>query len=258
MPARGPIDPDRLRALLAGLAIGVEFHDLIDSTNSRARRRLEQGLSRPLAIFADGQSAGRGRAGSRWHTPQAEGLALSYALPDSSVEIPDLVRCACLALCRALEDCGCRDLGIKWPNDVMLGERKAGGILIESGGFGQVIGVGANLNNDPRKLRGLAYPAASVRAQLGRPVDRTRVAADVARHLHAHLQALPAGAADQHRRWVALSTLLGRRVRLLAGGRSITGVVTGLDRDGSIELEHAGARRKHRGGSIDEIFAQRP
>ena len=208
-------------------------------------------------MIADGQSAGRGRAGSRWHTPYAEGLALSYALPDSGLGPADLVRSACLALCRALCRCGCTGLGIKWPNDVMLGGRKAGGILIESAGGGWIVGIGANLNNDPAELPGLRYPAASARLHLGRPVDRTAVAADVAGRLHANLADLPGARPEQHRRWVELSILLGRRIRLLDAGRTYSGVVVGLDRDGSLELEADGIRRRHYSGSVDEVFAGR-
>ena len=254
---RDRTDSARLAALLADLPVAVEFHDRIDSTNTRARTLLEDGLTTPRAIFADGQSAGRGRAGTRWHTPYAAGLALSYALPGSPLEPADLVRSACLALCRALSRCGCTDIGIKWPNDVMLSGRKAGGILIESAGGGWVIGIGANLNNDPRELPGLAYPAASARGQLGRPVDRTAVAADVMAELYANLADLPAAALRQHRRWVELSILLGRRIRLLDAGRSHTGVVIDLAPDGSLELESDGVRRRHRSGSVDEVFANR-
>ena len=257
MPGPGRLDPARLRALLADLSVLVEYHERVDSTNTRAQTRLGEGLDRPLAVLADGQSAGRGRAGSRWHTPFAEGLALSYALPDPGVEPVDLVRCACLALCDSLERCGCRQIGIKWPNDVMLEGRKVGGILIESGSGGWVIGIGANLNNDPDGLRGLTYPAASVHAQLGQPVDRTRVAVDLVRSLYGRLRSLPLGAVDHHRRWVELSTLLGRRVRLLDAGRSFTGIVAGLGRDGSLELESSAGRRRHHSGSIDEVFARR-
>lgn len=250
-------DSERLAALLAELPIGVEFHDRIDSTNTRARTLLEEGLSAPRAVFADGQSAGRGRGGARWHSPYAEGLALSYALPGSLLEPADLVRGACLALCRALCRCGCTDIGIKWPNDVMLAGRKTGGILIESAGGGWVIGIGANLNNDPRKLPALTYPAASARGQLGRPVDRTAVAADVMAGLYANLAELPAASLRQHRRWVQLSVLLGRRIRLLDAGRSATGVVVDFGADGSLELESDGVRRRHYSGSVDEVFADR-
>lgn len=252
---RGRTDSARLARLLADLPVGVEFHDRIDSTNTRARTLLEGGLSAPRAVFADGQSAGRGRSGTRWHSPYAEGLALSYALPGSSLEPADLVRSACLALCRALARCGCTGIGIKWPNDVMLSGRKTGGILIESAGGGWVIGIGANLNNDPGDLPGLAYPAESARGQLGRPVDRTAVAADVMAGLYANLADLPEAAGRQHRRWVALSILLGRRIRLLDAGRTFTGVVTGLGPDGSLELEAGGVRRRHLSGSVDEVFA---
>lgn len=254
---RARTDPERLAALLAGLPIGVEFHDRIDSTNTRARNLLAEGLVVPRAVIADGQSAGRGRAGTRWHSPYAEGLALSYALPGARREPADLVRSACLALCRALCRCGCTEIGIKWPNDVMLAGRKAGGILIESAGGGWIVGIGANLNNDPRELPGLTYPAASARGQLGRPVDRTAVAADVMAGLHANLADLPAGSGRQQRRWVELSVLLGRRIRLLDAGRSFTGVVTDLGTDGSLELEDGGVRRRHRTGSVDEVFANR-
>lgn len=250
-------DPDRLAALLAELPIGVEFHDRIDSTNTRARTLLEEGLEAPCAVFADGQNAGRGRGGSRWHSPYAEGLVLSYALPGSQLVPADLVRSACLALCRALARCGCTDVGIKWPNDVMLSGRKTGGILIESAGGGWVIGIGANLNNDPRELPALTYPAASARAQLGRPVDRTVVAADAMAGLYANLADLPAAAGRQHHRWVELSVLLGRRIRLLDAGRSFTGVVMDLGPDGSLELDDGGVRRRHHSGSVDEVFANR-
>ena len=250
------LDPQRLGSLLGDLAIGIEFHDRLDSTNTRARTLLAEGLKKTCAVLADGQSAGRGRAGSRWYTPYRQGLALSYALPDTAVAPADLVRCACLALSDAFLGCGCAEVGIKWPNDVMLGGRKAGGILIESAGAGWVVGVGANLNNDPRALPGLSYPASSARAQLGSAVDRTGFAADLIKALHGYLADLPEAGDDQHDRWVELSILLGRRIRLLDAGRSFSGVVTALGRDGSLELESGEGRRRHRSGSVDEVFAR--
>ncbi len=251
-------DFGRLGRQLADLPVEIVYRVRVDSTNQLALGRLREGFSGQFAIVANSQSAGRGRRGASWKTPPGQALALTYAGHFNSATAADLARCGCLALCQALEAVGCREVGIKWPNDVMLAGAKAGGVLIEAAGGGHAIGIGANLNNDPARLTGLTYPAASAAGQLGRTVDRVDVCARLIRRLWHLLADLPAGAADQHQQWVERSTLLGRRIQLAAGGRSYSGTVCQLTAEGKIALEIDGRRTEFAAGTVRQIFAAPP
>ena len=238
------------------MRVGVEYLATATSTNDVARARLREGADLPLAVLADSQSAGRGRRGAAWQTPPGEALALTLACRAAQADSFDLTRCASLALAAALEDAGCTQVGIKWPNDVLLGDAKIGGILIESFGDRHAIGIGANLNNDSSQLADLAYPATSAADQLGRRVDREQVAAAVIGQLVGLIAELPANRKSQHRRWVRRSVLIGRRIEMSKAGRIITGTVSGLRQDGAIGIGSEGTICWHHYGSVDKILAE--
>lgn len=156
--------------------------DVTDSTNAQARRLAEAYPGETLLITAAEQSAGRGRQGHVWQSPRG-GTWMSFVWPmrkaPSACAAASLV--AAVAVLRAVRDvvpeCA-SGLQIKWPNDLLLGERKVAGILCEhcSGGHfwtpTLVVGVGINVDFDPLELTGaLRHPATSLRAVRGRAVD---------------------------------------------------------------------------------------
>lgn len=133
-----------------------EYWDTIDSTNTRMAELVKGGAKEGTTVIARKQTAGRGRLGRTWESPQDSGLYLSTLLkPDKKLfELPVITLCLGVAVRRAvLATCGV-ELELKWVNDLIYNTRKAAGILVEvpvSGapkisGSTLVVGVGVNLN----------------------------------------------------------------------------------------------------------------
>ena len=182
-----------LKSALAGLPLSqVEFYAEIGSTNDRAQALLEQGVPDGALVWAEAQTRGRGRLGRKWVTTPGAALAFSIALRPSHLEQKHLAffaPLAGLAVSRALvEDYGL-EAKVKWPNDVLLGGRKACGVLVEAAWLGSrlhgvVLGIGVNVapSSVPPDDEVL-FPATCVEQVLGRPVDRIELLKAILRQL---------------------------------------------------------------------------
>ena len=120
----------------------------VESTNDEIRDFAQAGAPEGLILLAETQTAGRGRRGAAWFSPAGESLAFSILVrPDEPKSLwPRLALATGLAVAEALEACGL-EAGIKWPNDVWLGQRKVAGILVEAGPDFAVVGIGVNVNS---------------------------------------------------------------------------------------------------------------
>jgi BirA family transcriptional regulator, biotin operon repressor / biotin---[acetyl-CoA-carboxylase] ligase len=188
--------------------------DTIASTQEAAR-------SLPIGsvVVAEHQTAGRGRLGRRWKAPPGTALLASFVVAPH----PLLSLAAGVA---AAEACG-PGARLKWPNDVLIEGRKAGGILVEMSAAKAVVGVGINLTWAP--------PAA---ARVDQPRD---VLLDALRQgLDVWTSAPPAAIVQ---RWRELSDTLGRQVRVELAGRVLEGVARDIAEDGSliVDGEHVSA-----------------
>jgi len=186
----------------------------VASTQEAAR-----GLPIGSVVVAEHQTAGRGRLDRRWEAPPGTALLASFVVAPH----PLLSLAAGVA---AAEACG-PDVRLKWPNDVMIGGRKAGGILVEMTALKAVVGIGVNLTWAP--------PGAA-------RVDQTRDALldTLTQRLAAWTSASPALIVQ---RWRELSDTLGRRVRVELAGRVIDGLAQDIAEDGSliVDGEHISA-----------------
>ena len=145
-----------------GLDFDVFCYDLIDSTNTEARRYALSGGSAPAVFIAKEQSSGRGRMGRSFYSPKATGLYLSVLLDVESDDAVRLTTSAAVAARRAVLKAANTELEIKWVNDLYLFGKKVAGILAESifvdGRRLAVLGIGINLCTDFRstELEGIA------------------------------------------------------------------------------------------------------
>lgn len=123
------------------------LRETVESTNDEVRSLAQAGAADGLIVLADQQTAGRGRRGAAWFSPAGESLAFSILVrPQVSKALwPRLALAAGLAVAEALESFG-PQVGIKWPNDVWIGQKKAAGILVEAGTDFAVVGIGLNVN----------------------------------------------------------------------------------------------------------------
>lgn len=243
--------PDRLVAddLLARIVPGGLIREIVllaetDSTNNRAADAGRIGAAAGLVIFAEAQSAGRGRFGRAWASASHRGLWFSLLLrPEFPFSLwPRLTTWTAVALARAIEaQTGCL-AQIKWPNDVFLDGRKVAGILIEtgvdaSGAPFAVVGIGLNVNQTtvdfPEELRSRAT---SIRKATDHAIDRPALAAAILDELHAQWPLLadsfPQIVSEAERR----SVLIGKWVAIKAGEEVSEGFAEGLDSEGLLLL----------------------
>lgn len=181
--------------------------------------------------MADMQTAGRGRRGRRWVAPPGTSLLVSVLLrPALEVERLHLaVAAMALAACDACADVAGLRPTLKWPNDVVVGDRKLGGVLAEVHGGGVVVGIGLNVGDHPALPAG----AVSLAEAAGRPVDREALLPALLRWLAGRVRDWGAVASDYRR---SCSTL-GRLVRVELGDEAFTGTAADVGDDGTLLVD---------------------
>lgn len=226
------------RAAAAGYR--VVSYDSIDSTNDEALARSRQGERGPLWIAARAQSAGRGRRGAHWLSPQgnlAVSLLTFFAGPLMHAATLGFV--AGLALDAALSACAPAlqsRLALKWPNDVLADGKKLAGILLEServeSGHAVVVGIGVNIASAPHNL-----PAVSL-ATLGVDIHSEQVFTELSgawldyARVWNEWRGLPAIRSD----WLARAAGLGAEITVRVGDKVLRGTFQTLDEQGRLIL----------------------
>lgn len=244
------------RSLLPG-AIGgaMEIHNLIASTNDRAKELALQGAPHGTVVLARRQSSGRGRFGRKFHSPDNSGVYMSILLrpsipADKAVMITSM---AAVAVARAMEKVADVCASIKWVNDVYLGTKKACGILCEAGldfESGQmqyvVAGIGVNVGfmEFPDELKEIAT---SLSNECGRQVSRSRFTAELINEMNALYPQLESGAFMAESR--ARSNVIGRQVYVLRGSERYPATAVDIDDAGSliVRREDGGTETLHSG-----------
>lgn len=232
---------------------GFEIFQEIDSTNRYLADLAAQGAAAPYLCLAETQTAGRGRRGRRWLSPFGRNLYLSllWRFEHGADDLSGLSLAAGAAVAAALDAAGVPDIGLKWPNDLFYRDAKLGGLLIElsgeaSGPWCAVVGVGLNVDMRGADLSGLDQPWTDLRAALGRPPSRNRLAAGV---VDALLEAMPrferAGFAPFRETFERFDIVCGREVDLHFGnGRVEHGRVRGVGEHGALLFESESGLRQ--------------
>jgi len=224
--------------------------DEVGSTNDVAAELARNGAPHGTVVTAECQTKGRGRLERRWFSPPGENLYMSFVLrPEiSPVRLPFITFVCSIALYEALCDLGV-EASIKWPNDLMVGEKKAAGILAEMEMDGDevsavILGVGVNINMTRKELDELlgeiSTSSTSVSESIGRRVDRALFTASLIDNLEKwYLRFISKGPEYIGREWTKRSMMVGRRVRVSTPEDSFEGVVQGIDGDGHLMVERA-------------------
>ena len=215
----------------------VEHLDHVDSTNSWLARRARDGAREGEVVYADFQSAGRGRLDREWVAPVGSSLLCSVLLEPAvmSDQLQLVVVAVALSMAEALERLSGVRPSLKWPNDLMYGDAKVAGVLAEVVGAQIVVGLGVNLSVvDP------TYESATtVLAATGVVLSPLDV-------LDAYLAALsqrrglldsPEGCASVRREFIAHLATLGRRVRVELAGGVLRGRAVDVTETGSLLVE---------------------
>ncbi len=242
------------------MTLPLAFHlialDEVDSTNSEARRRAEAGEPEGALIVARRQSAGRGRRGRRWESPDGN-LYMSLLLrPEQPIdEAVRLSFVAAVALADALAGLApALRIAHKWPNDLLIGARKCAGLLLESASRSHgrldwlVIGIGVNLTSHPT---GLSWPATDLAHEGAPGVTRDGVVRTFAERFLCWRDVWrDRGFAPVRRAWLARASGVGAPIAVHSGGEVRRGVFSGLAEDGALLLHRCGAVRRVTAGDV--------
>jgi len=237
------LGPAELAPHLRGSWRRVEWRALLDSTQNLARDLARQGAPEGTLVVTESQTAGRGRLGRGWHSPPGCNLYGSIVLrpPLAPAGVPALALVIGLAVSDAVRETAGIATTLKWPNDVLLADRKVAGILTELDAEVErvhhvIVGIGVNLNTDEFPPE-LATKATSLRLVTGRPVDRVRFTAGLLAALEARYRRFLAdGFAAMRPEWEASAALTGKEVRVTAPEGEVSGRVLGVDDDGALRL----------------------
>jgi BirA family transcriptional regulator, biotin operon repressor / biotin---[acetyl-CoA-carboxylase] ligase len=237
---------NELKKSFSKLPLGdVRYFETIGSTNDEALAWAATDTPDLSVVIADEQTAGRGRLDRKWFTPKGTALAFSIVLRPNPEERPHLSRVvglAALAVAEALRKQGL-DARIKWPNDILIQNRKVCGILIESVWSGEdvdcvVIGIGVNVlqgSVPPEEM--LQFPATSLEAELGQAPDREQILRDI---LFSLIELRPRLGTDEFlKQWEDLLALRGETVQVeTEKSPEVTGQISGLDSDGGLKIRN--------------------
>jgi BirA family biotin operon repressor/biotin-[acetyl-CoA-carboxylase] ligase len=219
--------------------------DCVDSTNNRAAAMAQDRANDGVVVLAEEQTAGRGQHGRTWSCQRGVGVLLSVLLfPPPVARRPVILAAwAADAVCETIRDTTGLQAQIKWPNDVLIHERKVSGILIEQG-LGTVVGIGLNVNQSRESLAEAKLPQAGSLAILaGRSFDCRIMAQNLIRDLDSSYEQVIRGNLDAlEARWKRRLGLLGKPVVAECHTDVHRGRLRALTWDGVV-LEVAGGER---------------
>ena len=219
----------------------------LPSTNTELARLASEGAEEGVSVVADEQTAGRGRLQRTWSSPKGAGLYFSILLrPKIATNYwPLITMMAAVAVYDALGEACRLQADIKWPNDLLSGERKICGILAESietpAGRAVIVGIGINLTENAYPSE-LADVAISVSGATGRPADREAILDSVLKWLTHWYSLLTESAGPQSivSAWSSRSSYaFGRVVQVSNGDEVWQGTTCGIERDGALRLRTA-------------------
>ncbi len=240
------LDEAWLAGELAPLGLNVLCLPEVDSTNAHLLHLAQTDAPHGTLLAAEWQTAGRGRRGRHWLSPLGAGLTFSllWRFRRPLAQLSGLSLAVGVALARAMRALGARGIGLKWPNDVLLGEGKLAGILIELSGdmlgpAAAVIGVGVNVRGGEQLTGQVGIPVADLETACGRRLDRNQVLIALMQALVPALTEFDhAGFASMREAWMDLHAWQDRQVAVLqVDGRLLTGRAAGVDDAGALLLD---------------------
>ncbi len=222
----------------------VRFHAQIGSTNDVALDWLREGAVHGAVVIADEQVKGKGRLGRVWQTPPGTALIVSVILRPQIEHLPQITMLGALAIYDMVKHLGLAQVGVKWPNDVMLSGLKVSGILPEAvwenGELsGVVLGMGINVRINFANTE-LADRAISIEPVLGRPVSRLDLLVNLLGRLDYWMERL--GSDELFNTWQNRLITLGQQVRLVTANKEIYGTAQSVDGDGALNILQADGR----------------
>lgn len=253
------LDLQDIKRLIKG-NIGKEIllYDTVGSTNTIASEFAEKGIGEGVVIVADSQQKGRGRLNRCWISPPGVNIYMSIILrpkikPKDATLITIMAAIACVTALRKVTGLNAT---IKWPNDLMVSDKKIGGILTElkkdpEGMIFAIVGIGINVNMDtfPEDLKDTAT---SVKNETGTLYSRAVITAEILNeidHWYKILKEMKKGILLSE--WQKLTSTLGKEVMVTVGKETFTGLAESIDDEGMLILRlPSGILRKISAGDL--------
>jgi BirA family transcriptional regulator, biotin operon repressor / biotin---[acetyl-CoA-carboxylase] ligase len=229
----------------------VVYFPSLESTMDAARREAQWGAVAGTIITTDEQTSGHGRLQRQWISPKGQ-LAFSVILRPNMVYLPQMIMISSLAVTYAIQKVTGLKPQIKWPNDILIHEKKVCGILIENDIRKQqlkhtIIGIGLNINLNIDEYPEISSIATSLDIESGSQVSRIAVLRQILIEMENLYYCLPQGDTvfDQ---WKNNLITLGLRVDVMMGNKYYDGIAESVSRDGGLML-------RQKDGSLVKIVA---
>lgn len=238
----------------------IFFYEIIDSTNTIAAGLAEKGEEEGTVVIADCQNKGRGRLGRHWVSPPGVNIYMSILLrpdiePKDATLLTIMAAIGCTVALRRVTNL---TVTIKWPNDLIVSDKKLGGILTEMRTTRKkveyvITGIGINVNMDSDALpNAIKEVATSVKMEMGKLHSRTEIITEILNEINHWYSILK----EKRRRellsqWEQLTSTLGREVKIILGEETLTGLAESIDNEGMLILRlPSGALRVIRDGDL--------
>jgi len=238
----------------------IFFYETVDSTNTIAAGLAEKGEEEGAVVIADCQNKGKGRLGRHWVSPPGVNIYISILLrpdiePKDATLLTIMAAIGCTVAIRRVTGL---NVTIKWPNDLLVSNKKLGGILTEMRTTRKKIeyvitGIGINVNMDSDALpNAIKEVATSVKMEIGKLHSRTEIVTEILDEINHWYKILK----EKRRRellsqWEQLTSTLGREVKIILGKETLTGLAESIDDEGMLILRlPSGTLRVIRDGDL--------
>jgi BirA family biotin operon repressor/biotin-[acetyl-CoA-carboxylase] ligase len=248
------LDPDKIKANLKTRRIGrkIVVYASTSSTNDVATKYAKSKNNDGLVALAEEQVKGRGRSGNKWVTGKGDSVICSILLTESPIDAELLSLTIAAATAEAIGKCVKAEAKIKWPNDIILNNKKVAGILVEAKKTGKhtayIIGIGINCHQSkqdfPAELR---KTATSIDIETGGQIDRPSLIKRLLNSIDNWLETAEQNKDEIIEHWQQLSTQLGQRVSLIYNRKKFAGNCIGIDPEKGLilQLDTGGIRMFH-------------
>jgi BirA family biotin operon repressor/biotin-[acetyl-CoA-carboxylase] ligase len=257
--------PSEINPLLETKWIGkkIHFFEAVDSTNTKAYEFALRGAREGEVVIAESQKKGRGRLGREWFSPPFSNLYLSVILrpkiPPHQASLITLM--AAVATADALRKFSGLDPRIKWPNDVLLNDRKVAGLLNEIHSEADrihfvILGIGINLNMDESMVsKEIRSRATSLKKEMGQTISRKEFLKTLLGELETWYEVfLEEGGTTILKAWRDRAQIQGKQVNVTSFGETLRGVAIDVDSDGALILEtETGERKRVVAGDVEYV-----
>jgi len=243
-PSPDALDPDKIKSHLRTKRMGqkVVVYNSTASTNNIAAEYAKNKNNDGLVVLAEEQIQGRGRSGNKWVSGKGDSVICSILLTECGINAELLSLTIAVATAEAIGKCTKAEAKIKWPNDIILNNKKVAGILVESKKAGKltayVIGIGINCHQSkqdfPAELRKIAT---SIDIETGGSIDRISLIKRLLTSIDNWLEIAEQDKEEVIEHWQQLSTQLGQRVSLVYNKKKFAGNCIGIDPEKGLVLQ---------------------